>query len=249
VRGWPTASVYPAIIGFGALFVFALLGFFEALKRAEASRVVPIVGSLIPIFTLAGTSLFFQERFGSAQLAGFVLLMIATWLLTSSGVRKKYVSRSTLLIAVLSAFLFAASSVCGKYAFDHASFLSVFILSRVIAGVVGIALGLFLTGSRQELFSMLHPAERKTKQKYVSWAIAGQTCGGIGFILVSASIALGSAAIVNALQAVQYAAIILVAWFGGRHLRTVLHEEVSKSIIISKSIAILFVAIGLALLA
>lgn len=250
VKEWPGAELYPFIIGFGGLFVLALVGFFEALKRAEASRVVPIVGSLIPLFTLLGTALFFQEHLGLLQILGFGLLLIATWILTSGG-KGTRLDRATLLIACFSALLFAAASVCGKYAFDHGDFIGVFILSRCAAGVIGLMIGLGLTHSRRELFALIHPKKSSlgngTRASLL--AIVGQLFGAIGFVLVHLSIAHGSAALVNALQAVQYAAIILVAWFGGVRIRKLLHEEINRQLILVKGFAILLVAAGLALLA
>lgn len=55
VHGWPTGTAHIFSAVFGITFVAALWAFFESLKRGEASRVVPIVGSLIPVFTLVGS--------------------------------------------------------------------------------------------------------------------------------------------------------------------------------------------------
>ncbi|MDO8583900.1 MAG: EamA family transporter [bacterium] len=248
VRVWPSAALYPFIILFGVLFVFALVAFFEALKRAEASRIIPVVGSLIPLFTLIGSIVIFQQGLTETELTGFFLLLIATWLLTTGGRDQGKVTFRVILLAVLAAFLFAAASLCGKYAFDHGDWFAVFAISRVAAAVVGVVLGFVISGSRRELMQIFSGKERKTKSA-AGLALVGQVCGGIGFALVNFALAAGSAAIVNALQAVQYALIILVAWLGGSVMRKALNEEFSRRVIIQKIIALVCVAIGLSLLA
>ena len=247
VKTWPTWSLYPAILGFGGCFVLALWAFFEAMKHAEASRVVPIVGSLIPLFTLAGTAVIFGERLNLFQAVGFALLLVATWMLTRGGSRKTYLTGYIITMSVVAAVLFAAASVFGKYAFEHGDFLGVFILSRVAAGVAGIAIGLSVAPARHELLSIIKPKHVRTTSgsRTIVWTIFGQACGAIGFLLVHLAIAQGSAALVNSLQAVQYAAIVLVAWFGGKHLARLLKEERTPSIMLTKSLAIVLVAFGL----
>ncbi|MSR85348.1 hypothetical protein EXS71_02845 [Candidatus Uhrbacteria bacterium] len=254
IQVWPSLSLYPSIIAFGGLFVLALWGFFEALKRSEASRVVPIVGSLVPIFTLIETSLFLGERFTGQQFAGFLLLLVATWLLTSVGGKKGKLDRQTIGIAILSAFLFATASAFGKYAFDHGDFLAVLTTSRFAAGIVGVLIGLFVASARKEIQIMVgagssrpgHGSQTQGAETApLRWVVIGQIFGGAGFVLIYIAIAQGSAALVNALQAVQYGAIALVAWFGGKRLRAWLNEERSIRVIVSKSLAIFLIGLGL----
>ncbi len=248
IHTWPPLALLPAIAAFGGFYVFALWLFFEALKHEEATRVIPIVGSLIPVFTFAATYTFFHERLTRNELIGFVFLLIATWLLTGSGSKRRApFSLRTFLVALFSAVLFAASSVFWKYAFYRSDFFTVFVLSRTVTGMLGLAIALGLPTVRREIRSIF----RKHGGRPASSALAilGQLSGGIGFVLVHLSIAKGSAAIVNALQAVQYAGIILVAWFGGKKLRELLNEEVNVRIVVLKLFAILSVGVGLFLIA
>lgn len=250
VRSWPPVSLYPFVIGFGGFFVFALWAFFEALSRSEPSRVVPIVGSFIPLFTLVGSIAFFHDRLRQLEFLGFVLLLLATWILTQEGGHGKGMDRRAMGMSFLAAFLFAAASLCGKYAFDRSDFLGVLVLSRMFTAVIGLMIGIFWSAeTRHELMMLRQTNKNSALPWYATFlAIGGQLMGGIGFVLVHLSMAHGNAAIVNALQAVQYAALVLVAWFGGVRLRTMLQETVAPKIIFAKSIAIVMVAIGLGLI-
>jgi drug/metabolite transporter (DMT)-like permease len=249
VKQWPPLSLYPIIICFGAFFVFALWAFFEALRRSEASRVVPVVGSLIPVFTLIGGVIFLHEFLGAYELLGFVFLLFATFLLTRGGEKKKKKNQPFFWIAVLASIFFAAASLCGKYAFDHSEFLGVLVLSRLFAACIGILIGLFASrATRMELFSLIQSPKKTNLPWYATvLAITGQVLGGIGFIMVHLAMVQGSAAVVNAMQAVQYAAIVLVAWFGGKRLRKLLQESRTARVIFIKTSAIILVGIGLAL--
>ncbi len=246
IREWPRADAWPFIIGFGGVFVLALWAFFEALQRSEASRVVPIVGSLIPLFTLAGTMIFFHERLSNRSLAGFALLVFATLLLTY-GKGKKSIASKTIGIAVVSAFLFATASVSGKAAFERGDVLSVFVASRLIAGIVGVCLALTVPGVFHEIQKLATSRRQRTNgsRQPVGLVLCGQLLGAVGFLCVNAALAYGSASIVNALQAVQYGAIALVAWLGGDRMARALHEERTREIVVVKSTAIVSVAIGL----
>ena len=247
-----TKDAWISIAIFGSVFVLAMWAFFEALSRAETSRVVPVIGSLIPIFTLIDSAAFLNERLATPVLIGLSILLVATFMLTRGGKsegKPKHMELSTVGLCVAAAFLFAASSVSGKYAFSHADFLDVFVLSRLFAVVISIAIPLFLADVRQELSEMMNPSGKKLGPKpvHVALMMFGQGSGALGFIGVQYAISLGSATVVNALQAVQYAAIVIVAWFGGERLAALLKEDRSRSTMIRKTIAIALVGCGLAL--
>lgn len=244
---FPSIELWPSIASFGALFVLAVWMFFEALSRSEATRVVPIIGSLIPIFTLIDTSIFLDERLTSFGYIGFGFLVIATGLL-ASGRGKNRLALSTIGMCVLSAFLFAASSAFGKHAFQTSAFLDVFVWSRVPAVFITVAIVLFAPGVKEELTNLLFAKRSKTIHEGTSTftlMFFGQACGAFGFLLVQYAISRGSAAIVNALQAVQYVALVLVAWFGGKALSHLLHERRDTKTLTIKGGAIILVGIGL----
>lgn len=235
---------------FGSLFVIAVWFFFLALQRGEASRVVPIIGVLIPIFTLVDTSILIGEQLTGGTVMGFGVLILATLVLTSSG-SKGPLDRHTVMICVASAALFAASSASGKAAYQHGEFIDVFVSSRIFAAVAAVAIAIFAKGVKEELL-LLVPGKNRARNKAEARSIAlmmlGQGSGAIGFVLVQYATSLGSAPLVNSLQAVQYAFLVLAAWVGGKKLAAVLHEDRRPRTIIIKSTAIVLVGFGLYLL-
>jgi len=245
---WPDPLTWFAIGAFGISFVFAMWGFFEALSRAETSRVVPVIGSLIPLFTLFTAAIVVQERLTGRTLIGLAILILATLLLTRSGDKKNHLDRATLLICVGSAFLFAISTATGKFAFERAPFLDVFLLSRLFAAGTALLIPAVSKPVRDELLALIKPKKQKGGPGYGAAALMlfGQICGAIGFVGVQYAISMGSATVVNALQAVQYAAIVLIAWLGGKKLASLLKEERTAKALVHKGLAIILVGIGLA---
>ncbi len=250
VDSWPTgAMVWVAFVS-GATFIFALRAFFASLSRAEASRVVPIVGSLIPIFTLLGTWAFLNERLSTTQGIGFGVLILATIILSGSG-KASRPSGKAVAFSVISAVLFAVSFVTGKAVYDASGFLGGFLLTRLAAAGTAILMVTVLDPfAGREILSIIHPKSRrgaKVAKSAAGLAVVGQSMGAGGFILVQFAISEGSAAIVNALQAVQYTLIVLVAFIFRKKAKALLGERLHRSVVIPKLFAIALTAVGMAL--
>src|SRR3989344_6282645 len=65
----------------GLVHIAALYVFFVAMRLGEPSRVVPITGSFVPLFTILLAYLFLGEAFTASQLGGMVLLILGGGLL------------------------------------------------------------------------------------------------------------------------------------------------------------------------
>ncbi|MEN9558450.1 MAG: hypothetical protein RL141_819 [Candidatus Parcubacteria bacterium] len=243
----PDARGWILMAASGATFVFALWAFFAALANGEASRVVPVVGSLIPLITLAGTATFLGETLTATQGAGFFLLLVATVIL-SGGKRTERLQMKTIGVAILAAVLFAFSSVTAKAMYDGYGFLSGFTLSRLFSVGAGVLLLVIDRRAYRELlagFFKKQPAKKGDVKNAIGWVVGAQVLGGIGFLGVQYATSLGSAALVNALQAVQYAFLVLVAFVLSKRAPLLLGESVRLPVVLQKGVAILLVAIGL----
>lgn len=247
----PLNSSWFWIILAGVTFVTALWAFFSALSMGEASRIVPIIGSLIPVLTLVGTSWLLAEHLSQHQLIGFGILILATAIL-AGGSASHRLSSKAIMMALLAAFLFAAASVTIKLCYEQEGFINGFFFSRLVGIATAITILLIdhkaLLEARQAFFPK-KPSTLSSKSKKRSWAslliLIGQGLGSIGFILVQYAINLGSAAIVNALQAVQYAFLVLIAFIFAKRAPKLLGEDLTSRSIIQKSLGIILAGIGL----
>ena len=251
---WPHGITLVWTIISGITFTTALWMFFSALSRGEASRVVPIISALIPMITLLGTTLFLSERLNLKEYVGFFLLVIATVLL-SSGKATHRLKKSAIIYSLISAVLFAIMSVTIKAIYDDVGFLSGFVSTRVIAALTGLFLITIVDPfAGKEIKNIIAPKKSKSgaKKKGINpktaalLALVGQSLGGLGFVGVQLAISMGSAAIVNSLQVIQFALLVVIAFIMKSKAKTLLGESLEKSVIIVKSIALVLMALGLA---
>lgn len=248
----PQLTSWPWIILAGITFVTALWAFFSALSMGEASRIVPIIGSLIPVLTLIGSSWLLSERLTQHQLIGFGILILATVILAGGSAAHR-ISSKAIWMSILAALLFAASSVTIKLSYEGEGFINGFFFSRIIGIITACCLLLIdrkaLAEARQAFFPARTDNTKTKHKKKRSFAslliIIGQGLGSVGFILVQYAINLGSASIVNALQAVQYAFLVLVAFILAKRAPKLLGEDLTVRSIIQKSFGIILAGIGL----
>lgn len=243
----PQASSWFWLILAGFTFVAALWGFFSALGMGEASRIVPIIGSLIPVLTLIGTSWLLGERLSQHQLIGFGILIAATTVL-AGGSAKSRISSKAIGMSIFAAVLFAASSVTIKYSYEAEGFINGFFFSRLFGVATACAMLFIDRKALQEAKLAFFPSKKTNGGKRSNASVLiviGQALGSVGFILVQYAINLGSAAIVNALQAVQYAFLVLVAFLFAKRAPQLLGENLTRSSIIQKTFGIVLAGIGL----
>lgn len=246
----PTPQGFLWISVSGATFILSLWAFFAALARGEASRVVPIIGSLIPILTLAGTSVFLGERLNQAQFIGFGFLILATVIL-SGGATKSRLTMSTIRMSVLAAVLFAISSVTVKVAYTSDGFLTTFAISRLFGAAAALAILWLDAGALKEVRHAFFPERvKKTPRRAhgygaVILVVTAQTLGAFGYVGVQYATSLGSASLVNALQAVQYALLMAVAFALHKRAPELLGEDLSVTTVIRKTAAIAVAGVGM----
>ena len=108
---------------------------------------------------------------------------------------------------------------------------------------------------RQDLFSSVSfnksREKLKTNEKTSLLFICFQASGGLAGILQSFAISLApisSLAIMNSLRGVQYIFLFLITLFFSFFFPKILKEDISKKSIIQKTIAIIFIVAGLAVL-
>lgn len=238
----PRPSDIPLDVAAGATFVVALLLFFTALRRGEASRIVPFIGGTIPMYTFLLSYLFLGERLSPRELVAFVLLVIAAALISREAPGEGSRNRGAYLPASASAVCFAVSAVLMKAVFVAQPFLSGFAWTRIAAFLT--AMLLLAHGPSRR--AILAPRRRQARRTF--WLfIGGQVVGAVGFLGVSYAIALASVTLVNALQGVQYAILFVLVLFLGRRFPQ-LRERLTRVVVFQKVAAIVLIAVGLGLL-
>jgi len=245
----PAGQIAASLIA-GVLFVLAILFFYKLIQIGEVSRITPIVGGAVPVFTLILTYSFLGERLTNPQLVAFFLLVLGGVIMLWP--RKDRINSLTgqasltkkLTLAVMAALFFAGSFVLTKFIFTEQPFINGFIWVR-LGGFLGAWLLFFWPGSRQVIFK----TTETIKIKSVGLLISNKTLSALAFILLNYAIFLGSVTLVNSLQGIQYAFLLIVALFLSKKFPQILKEQISRGMILQKIMAISFIVLGLGILA
>jgi len=252
----------------GLLFLWALIAWYKALHQSEATKVVPVVGAFIPIFSFLLAYLFLGESLTQKQLlalfvliAGGVLISVkqneyTVWQKCKKHCRvtfgfligKVYAEdhsvRRLITNSMISAFAFASYYVLIKYIYLNQPFLGSYIWTRI--GSFAGALLLILPAANRKI--IFEKKRRKEAVKSLPLFLLVRFLAVIAFLLLNYAIALGNVSLINALQGVQYVFLIFIILILSEQYPKILKEEMGKKILLQKFIGILMVAVGLYLL-
>jgi uncharacterized membrane protein len=227
------------------LLVSALSGALLTYARDnDATRVVPFIAGATPIITVLFSVLVLGETFSIRQLVAFVILVVATVILSidvGAGWKSGITKIHNLLGATL---LFAISYGLSKYAFNHSPFLSVFIWSRLGSVVAGASLLLITVYRRQIIASFTHFGGGG-KRRAGGLFIGGQIAGAGGVFSLNYAISLGSVSIINALQGLQQGFLLIIALVLHRFYPTMLGERLTWKTMLQKGFAVGLICVGL----
>lgn len=244
----PEVSQIIFSIAAGLVWVLAIISFYTALYKGESSRVVPVVGGLIPILTLFLSFIFLGERLKFQELIAFCLLVSGGTLL-SLLVEKKVLSSAkrihlmrALAPALGAAFAFAIYFVITKFIFLHQNFISGLIWIRAGA-ILGVLFMIIPRAFRQKIFAKSENIRRET----IGFFALDKFLGIFAGLCMYGAIYLGSVTLVNALQGVQYVFLLLLAFLLFRKIPA-LKEQFDKRTLVQKIIAIILIGTGLAIL-
>ncbi len=224
------ASVSTLLWTLGAYFMF------KALKIGLVSRVIPMIGTLIPLILLIDASRNSAISVNQTWAVGFLVLgLIFITLLDLKG----KISKSEVIFEILSAVFFAISYILLRQAYVGENFFSILVYSRVIL-VPTLILIIATPFLRKKVLTQNSPKINLFGKSGLLFLI-GQVTGGASQLLLLFSISLANPALVNSLAGTQYIYLLLLGFF--------LKEKFTKLSILTKLIGIIFIALGLYILA
>jgi len=248
----------------GGIFLLTIIFWYKALHQSEATRVVPVVGVLTPIFTLLLSVIFLNENLSQKHFISFSVLMIGGALISvkqtkvyifSSVINRardllgkvhvRYLPTQRLIInSTISAFCFAAYYVLIKYIYSHEPFLGSFVWSR-LGTFIGVLLILLVPSWRESIAEHQQNAEKKTN---IYFFLGVRIIAAAAFIMLNWAISLGNVAMVNVLQGAQYLFLIIFVLILSAKFPSIYKEELGRGVILQKIAGVIFVSWGLYIL-
>lgn len=252
----------------GLLFLGTLVFWYKALHQSEATRVVSIVGALVPIFSFMFSFIFFGETLSERQLLAFVILVMGGVMISVKHTRfyrmkevgekvrgvfgdvlgpvhARYRPTQRLIInSVVSALFFAAYYVMIKFVYTTQPFIGAFVWSRM-GSFLGVLMMLFVPEWRAQISK--HQKGQKTP-KNMGFFISVRLLAAIAFIMLNWAISMGNVALINSLQGTQYVFLILLVIFLSTRFPKILEEELGGDVMMQKIMGTAMIGIGLYML-
>lgn len=249
----------------GFLFLITLVFWYKALHQSEATRVVPIVGALIPIFSFLLSYVFLGSTLSEREFLAFIILVIGGVLISVKRTRM-YIfkdilerfrnvfddllgqvhaqyrpTRRLIFNSILSAFFFASYYVLMKFIYSEQPFVGAFVWSR-LGTFLGVLMILFVADWRKNIFH--HRKNQKTPVN-MGFFLSVRLMAALAFILLNWAISLGNVAIINALQGVQFLFLILLVLIISKKFPKILEEEMGGGVMFQKVMGVILVSLGL----
>lgn len=241
---WPGADIIILGLLAGATFILALYFLFNALLIGEASKIIPLVGGISPIFVFIFSWLALGIFFTGRESLAFIFLLAGIYFVSRQSFRKSSHTKNDLFFSLAAAIVFAAYYTIAKYIYLHSSFLNGFIAMAFGTSLSAFAL-LIWPNHRRAIGSNFQ--KRSTPASAIFFF--GQGAGAVGAFLTSYAISLANVAIINALQGLQFAFLLIMVIVLSRFYPHLLEEKMTKKIILEKVLAIVLIGIGLLQLA
>jgi drug/metabolite transporter (DMT)-like permease len=232
-----------AAVAAGGSFLFATFYLYTAIQKSSVSRILPIQGGLVPIFTYLFAHFLLGEVLSENQTAAFILLTVGSVLMA---VKNDDLGRwrvPAFKEALGAAILFALSLVLSKYIFDRSNLVTGLVWSRL--GMFVIALGFLLFKSARE--AIFNTPKEAGKNNAILFYVV-RLIGALAGLLQNYAIAVGSVIIVNALQGLQFTFILVLTSALSVYYPKILKETITKRILVLKLTAIVLITFGLILL-
>lgn len=236
----PAQAVFMNLLS-GAMFSVALYVFFKALSQGEASRVVPYIFALVPVFDIIISKITGRGQLTLPEVAAMFLLIPGAMLVSFRGgaTWTQHVALKT-----VSALLFSSYYAMWQYAAQSGPFLNNLTWDRVGAASI-LILALLIPTFRKKVFTHTYIRQKRST---AGLFLVKQVLGGANFVLLSFLFAFGKISIVNALQGFRYVFLLFLGMIITKHRGHLLEEEGGRKALVQKSIGIILIFIGTVIL-
>lgn len=231
----------------GILFLVGIMMLYFAIEKAEASRVVPVVGAVLPIVTFLIAYFWQAESFTLGQIFGMSMLILGGLLISFDlplklGKKKFFAG---FYWAIGAGIFLAVTYLIFKEISLSENFATWYIWTRVGSTIGAIGL-LMMPAWRADIISSFHSAKKNKKHAYTTGYlfIANKIMGGASTFLFNFAITLGSVTMINSLVSLQYVFVLILAWLLSKKYHRVFQEKLYFWDWAQKIGAIFIIAIG-----
>lgn len=232
--GLPDAPMVAMSLVTGFTLFYALVSLYSALRDADASDVLPVVGSISAFVTFVFSLLVFREGLTQNFFIGFSLLVIGTLLISTMRL-----SRETLMESINAGVMFAINAAMMKAMFTASSFDHAFFWSKI--GLMVFLSSLLLIPRYAGKFKT---NAKKTKKSSSLWVVGNTMLAGVATFMVLKSIEMGNVSIIQALGGLKFAFIVVISIIFGKLIPQEAGENNTPKDIVQKGAATIIILFG-----
>ena len=228
----PSLVVTLLSLGAGTFFFYALWSLFTALRDADTSDVIPVVGSVSALVAFPFGYYLFDLRLNDNFVFGILLLIIGAFLLSHYRFKRK-----VLLITVVSGIFFALHFISLKLLFGITHFDNAFFWSRM--GIVVAALAIFIPR-----WEYCKDCSRTTTAGSTAIIVGNKLMAGVASFLILKAVDLSDVSLVQALGGLQFVFLLIFSVTLGHFLPKECGENLVGRHKVQKTIAVSLLVIG-----
>lgn len=216
-------------------FFIALVSLYTALKEADASDVMPVVGAISAVATFGLAYQFFDQTIAPNFIWGIIFLVLGTFVV--SQLRFK---RTVAFSALYAGVFFALHYITMKGLFNFTNFDDGFFWSRVMMVIFALTL-LVVPSYYREIKSQT----KSTGKKAGTLVFANKVLAGIAGIMILKATDLGDVAVVQALDGLKFVFILIIGIAIGHKTPVSCGEnDCRRRDIIQKALAVAIISFG-----
>jgi len=219
----------------GIFYILTVIFYFKAVKIEEVSRIIPLF-YLTTLFVLIFATIFLGETFTLIKYLGIFLLIIGAILISSKGLMKISFGKAFWFM-ILASLSIAINQVITKYLLSFADFWTIFSYTRI--GSMFALIPIFYFS-----FSDLISTVRKHGKKVIGVISLNESLNIVGVLLITIATSIGYVTLVNALSSVQPFFVLSFAVILSIFYPKFLKEEIGKSTILLKLVAMTIMFLG-----
>jgi len=220
-------------------FFMALVSMYTALKKADASDVMPVIGAVTALSSFGMSYLFLNIQLSPNFIWGVLLLTVGTLL-----VSQLQFTKGIALHTIHSGIFFALHYISMKGLFQETSFDDGFFWSRI--GFVVFALSLLLV---PVYWNKIKKQTKETTRKGGLLILSAKILAGIAAFLLLKATDMGDVTVVQALDGLKYVFIIIFSLLLGSKIPLTAGENLSDTkTIVRKVLYIAIISIGFVIL-
>lgn len=232
-----TPSIQIVAMSFLAAYTFfiALVSMYDALRSADASTTMPIIGTVSALSSFGLSYLFLGTQLSDSFVIGVALLSVGTLL-----VAQTLPKVSVILHVFHSGLFFALHFITMKGLFLETSFDDGFFWSRV--GFVVFTLSLLLV---PEYYAKVREQTAGTTKKAGAIVLLAKLIAGIAAFMLLKATDMGEVSVVQALDGLRYVFILLISAIFARWLpKSASDKKASKAVSFRRLLYVVVILVG-----